>query len=719
MVKSVRKSLILVVWTLCSTVLFAQQGDRGKENQNTLPETLKIPPSPALSAEDSMKTMKLADGFQIELVASDPLVQDPVALTFDGNGRLWVCEMRGFMPDVDGTGEDAKVGRINILEDTNGDGNMDKSTIFLDGLHLPRAILLVEGGVLYADQTSLYFVKREGDKAGEVKVIDPNFAEGGNVEHKANGLLPALDNWIYNAKSSARYRYHKGVWVKNHTETRGQWGIAQDDYGRLVHNNNANMLFGELTMPNWPKAPKPYRASNRVYPLRITPGVNRAYRPGTLDKDFKLKNVTAVCGLTVYRGDNFPAEYYGTIMVPEPAANLIKLIKLEEGDFSMKATHFYESHEWLASTDERFRPVNMYTAPDGTAYVIDMYRGILQHKTYLTTYLRNQILSRGLDKVINKGRIYRIVHSSRKPGVQPKMLNETPEQWVQHLRHPNGWWRDKAQHLLVRRQDKSVVRQLERMAWEHENPLAQIHALWTLEGLDALHFQPLAYAMTSANVKVLSAVLRLTKNLPKEEAEQAKAIVDVVARNKSKEITYLLNALPEINVDYKSNFAAKQAEKPPRWVRGKMARKWKAGKKHYEMYCGACHHASGKGVQNTAPPLIKSEWVLGNPEVLSLIILNGVTGPMHVNSTLYKNPDVLEFMPPLKSNPMMTDQVLSDLQNYIRNAWGNKASFINPKQIKKIREKYKDQENPFTEEQLKKIIEAQKKESLSANAEAK
>ncbi|HZQ48165.1 MAG TPA: dehydrogenase, partial [Verrucomicrobiae bacterium] len=135
---------------LCSLLLVsvgqAQQGDRAGEVQQA--PVIAVPPSPALSPEEALKTFKLAPGFRIELVASEPLVEDPVAIAFDPDGRIWVLEMRGFMPDADGKGEDQPVGRIVVLEDTDGDGKMDKRTVFADGLVMPRALCLVRDGVL-------------------------------------------------------------------------------------------------------------------------------------------------------------------------------------------------------------------------------------------------------------------------------------------------------------------------------------------------------------------------------------------------------------------------------------------------------------------------------------------------------------------------------------------------------------------------------------------
>src|SRR5438552_1800053 len=158
---------------------------------------VKAPPAPALSARDEMKTFRIAPGYRIELVAAEPLVHDPVAMTFDPDGRLWVCEMRGFMPAIDGKGEQEPVGTIAVLEDTDGDGAMDRRTVFLDQLVLPRALCWTADGLLVAENGTIWLCRDvDGDLKCDAKQAVCAYNPG-NPEHALNGLLPALDNWIY------------------------------------------------------------------------------------------------------------------------------------------------------------------------------------------------------------------------------------------------------------------------------------------------------------------------------------------------------------------------------------------------------------------------------------------------------------------------------------------------------------------------------------------
>ena len=173
--------------------------------------------------------MHIEDGFAIQLVASEPLITAPVAMSFDKDGRIWVVQMNDYMPDTAGTGEDRPTGKIVILSDKNRDGLMDDRIIFLDSLVMPRAICLIENGILVAEPPKLWYYEIENDRPVKKTLVDSSYAEGGNVEHQPNGLLRGLDNWIYSAKSAKRYRKKGNTWLIERTHFRGQWGITQDD----------------------------------------------------------------------------------------------------------------------------------------------------------------------------------------------------------------------------------------------------------------------------------------------------------------------------------------------------------------------------------------------------------------------------------------------------------------------------------------------------------
>lgn len=496
--------------------LFAQKGDKKGEDQPPLPATIKIPPAPVLPPGEAIKTLKVAPGFRLELAAAEPLVGDPVAVAFDPDGRLWVAEMKGYMPDVDGRNEDAPVGSIAVLEDTDGDGRFDKRTVFLDRLVLPRAISFVAGGVLVAEPPVLWFCQdKDGDLKCDTKTQVCAYANRAVVEHTANGLLYALDNWIYSADCKQRLRRWDGKWIVADARSRGQWGIAQDDVGRLFYNSNPEDLRGDL-VPCWSPETQntksarlnvPIVKDQTVWPARVNTGVNRGYQKGVLREDGSLKAHTSACAPLIYRGDAYPAEFRGNAFVCEPAGNLVcRRVLAEDADGALTGKNPYEKAEFITSTDERFRPVFLAGGPDGCLYVVDMYRGILQHRLYVTSFLRKQILDRGLDQGMGLGRIYRVVHESKPPGPAPKLSKAKSKQLVGHLSHPNGWWRDTAQRLLVDRQDVTIADDLRRLVADPATaPAVKLHALFTLEGLKAVDAATIATAAADRDPRVREA----------------------------------------------------------------------------------------------------------------------------------------------------------------------------------------------------------------------
>ncbi len=468
----------------------------GRESIDAVAGLPAPPPSPPLMPAESMATIRLPEGFKIELAASEPMIEDPVALTFDEDGRAYVVEMRSFMLDIDRAGEREPLGRITRLEDTDGDGCFDRATVFLDQLIVPRAVAAVAGGVLYVSDYQLYFARdTDGDgKADKIELIDADYGRG-NVEHAANALFPAMDNWIYNGESPYRYRIVGGTVIRQTTEFRGQWGMTQDNYGRLIYNVNNSQLMGDFTPPNYfarnPHHPATAGLSlfvatdQRVFPIRMNTAINRGYAADVLDAAGRAYVFASSCGPVVYRGDNFPADFTGNAFVCDPALNLLKRNFVFDRDLTLSSKFAYDDREFLASTDERFRPSSLYNGPDGALWLVDMYRGIAQHGQFMTPYLRRETLARNLDKGIHYGRIYRITSTTKPPAAFPRLSRESSAALVGRLSSPNGWIRDTAQRLIVERGDRSVAPALAKLIAGTGDPLGRIHALWALEGLFA------------------------------------------------------------------------------------------------------------------------------------------------------------------------------------------------------------------------------------------
>jgi len=521
-----RTFLGLLGLVLLSAPAGAQMGDRDGEVQAPLPEDLVVPAAPALSPEEELATFVVPDGMRIELVASEPLVVDPVAMAFDDAGRLWVVEMRGFMPNVDGEGEDAPVGTIAVLTDTDGDGAMDERSVFMDELVLPRAIAIAQGGILTIVPPNVLFCRdTDGDgKADERTVIDTGKGGIYSPEHAINGLLPTHDNWFHCANEGVRYGFKGGKWVAQRTSGGGQWGLAKDDLGRFFFNTNSDPLRGDLISSHYavrnPNLGRAHGVNVRfakdfeVWPSRINPGVNRGYQPVTLRDDFTLYKVTGTCGPLVYRGDQL-ADCRGDAFVAEPCGNLVMQYELEDDAGSLRAERSRPGREFMTSTDERFRPVNLYDGPDGGLYVVDLYRGILQHRIFVTSFLRKQILERGLDKPVGLGRIWRIVPEDFERPKAPDMAAASWTELVGYLAHPNGWWRDTAQRLLVEegQTDPDAHELLREMATSGESALGRMHALWSLDGIGGAREAVLVKALADEDARVLHAAVRVSERL--------------------------------------------------------------------------------------------------------------------------------------------------------------------------------------------------------------
>ncbi len=493
--------------------------DRGPE-LGSVQIKFKLPPPPALSPQDELKTLKVPAGFKVELAAAEPLVDTPIAMSWDDQGRAYVVEMIGYMNDVNGAGEDKPICRIKRLESTKGNGIYDKATIFVDHLILPRAVMALGDGALVGEPPNLtwYHDKDDTGVATSSEVLATNFGtRGGQPEHMCNSPTWAMDNWIWSANLGTRYRLQKGALVAEPVPMRGQWGLSQDDWGRLFHNSNSDLLRCDPIQPQAYMRNPDLLAHTGInfqalkdqstWPSHQTPGVNRGYASDQLRADGTLKTATATCGAGIYRGNLFPKEFQGNAFIPEPAGNLVKRVTLEDNEGLITAHNAYEGKEFLTSTDERFRPVNVYTGPDGALYVVDMARGIIQHRFFETYYLIANIKERKLEQPIGMGRIWRIVPDGTNPAMVK--LPKTTAEIVPYLSHANGWVRDTAQRVLVERADASVAPAVQKEAAAAKLPQSRVQALWTLEGMGALTPEVVTASLRDPDPHVRAAAVRV------------------------------------------------------------------------------------------------------------------------------------------------------------------------------------------------------------------
>lgn len=708
----------------------------------------------------SLDNYKVEEGFELSIIASEPFLKAPVSIDFDNKGRMWVVEMIGYMPNLEGIGEEEPNGKISILEDLDKDGVIDHSKVFLDKLVLPRALAHVYGGLLYVNGPKLWFVEIKNDKPGKKTLVDPIYAEGGNVEHSSNGLMMNIDNWIYNANLNFRYQLKNGKWLKEPTSYRGQWGITKDNFGRLYYNSNATQLKGDYVLPNKVirnKYFKPLIAENqkltndRVFPIHQT-SVNRGYQKGVLDEKGFLIDVTAACGPLVYRGAAFPDSYNQNAFVCVPEANLIKRNILDFNNIQTTGSQAIEGKEFIASTDEGFRPVNLFNGPDGAMYVVDMHRGIIQHKAYISQYLAEQLAGKKLDTLQNAGRILKVISKANKLYSISDLSKATNKELLALLSHPNGWLRDRSQQLLIQKKDFSGIKELIKLTKSSNEVSTSIHALYVLEGLNFLTFEMLsdiikqskqpetiAHALgllerfasiqtvskmgaistqlLAQNNKTVDLYLSMSMNAWLKLSEvtfmpilsqidqkytNQKIYQEAIASSlEGKEAHYLTTMNP--NEILKSNLILAVANHQKKELnsiyvleKNEVDNRTK-GLKLFRTICSTCHGADGKGIQDLAPPLKGSEYIDGSMKRLASIILHGISGPIHVNGKLYQlNND----MPGLISNSSISDQDIVDIIKYTQNAFAKVGKGITVDDVKKLRVKKPEGSGVFSEKLL-------------------
>lgn len=697
---------------------------------------VNLNPSPAyLSPAESMKTIHLQKGYHLELVASEPMIHEPVAIAWDGNGRMFVAEMNTYMQDANGTGEGKPVCTIKRLEDTNGDGKMDKSVVFLDSLVLPRMIMTLDDRLLVAEtyDNSIYSYRdTNGDgKADEKKKVFSNESENhNNLEHQRSGLVWNLDNKIYVTVENVRYKYDNGMLKAEylHEGPGGQWGLANDNYGRLYF----SAAGGEAPALNFQQ--NPYYGSldfgdqydndfQAVWPIISTPDVQGGV--GRLRPDSTLNHFTACTGQSIFRGNSLPADLNGDLLICEPVGRLIRRAKVTNTNGKITLTNAYDKEEFIASTDMNFRPVNSGTGPDGCLYIVDMYRGIIQESEWTKpgSYLRPQITRRGLDKNTSRGRIYRVVYDGIKPDkTPPRMLSIPSAQLVPYLAHPNGWWRENAQKILVIRGDKTIAPALKTMALTSTSQLARIHALWTLNGLEALDRPTLLQALKDKDAQVRKTAVWICDEQVRKGDDELVAALAPLQNDESADVRYQLDLTLRFNDSDKANEIKKalvaahpadiaMVESQKKFQNQMNARKAKDlenkrlaqadqklvmdGALIFKQLCATCHGADGKGVVSggkgmPAPMLSGAKDVNGDPEKLIRILLNGLTGPVEGKS-------YADVMPAMGFN---TDDYIASVLSYIRNDMGNKAPLVKAADVKKVRTAVGERNKPWTIKEL-------------------
>ena len=525
-----------------------------------------LPRVPATEPAQAAATMQVRDGFRVEVVASEPLIASPVAMAFDENGRLYVAEMRDYSER-----RDERLGRIKLLEDTDGDGRFDKATVFADKLPWPTALICWDGGLFIgATPDLLYFKDTDGDGVADRRNVAftgfGNQAARLNVQQLLNNFTWGLDNRIHGAlggnasivTNAARpdtkplelrgrdFSFDPRALDLSAESGGGQWGITFDDEGNKFTCSNARHLIVEMYEDR-------FAARNKFYSLpqpdvnvgpdspaaeifRISPEepwrvLRTKWRvaglvPGPVEGGGRASGYfSGASGLTIYRGDAFPSEYHGNAFIADCGSNLIHRKRLRREGLNFLAERAPEDarKEFLASRDNWFRPVTMANAPDGTLYVVDMYRETVEHPWSLPPELKSKLdLNSGMDR----GRIFRIVPTNF---AQPKLVrlgSASAEDLVKTLEHANGWHRDTAARLLCERRDTNCFPLLRELVRASESESAQLHALHTLRSLAALNEGDLRAALRASNAVVRTHALRLAAETGLVRSDDLRPLAD-------------------------------------------------------------------------------------------------------------------------------------------------------------------------------------------------
>lgn len=519
-----------------------------------------------MPADQSLKSIQVPDDLQVDLVASEPLTADPVALAFDAHGRMWVVEM-GDYPLGPGKG------RVRVLEDVDHDGVMDRSTIFAE-LEFPTGVLPWRKGVLVTAAPNIWYMEdTDGDNKADVKrVLYSGFVEG-NQQHRVNGLHYGFDNWVYGANGDSGgtiiserdkqrpavslgrqdFRFLPDEDVFEKTSGTTQFGIAFDDWGyRFGCNNRHHLMYYPLEDRYLKRNPfvalpapvvdiPDHGAACEIFPIST---------PLERFNDFgHVGYISSACGLSVYRADLLGAEYQGNVFVCEPVSNLVHRDKLSyEGAADIVAHRGDHEREFFASSDNWTRPVFTTTGPDGALYVADMYRLVIEHPRWIPAEFQKKYdLRAGSDK----GRIYRV---RPKQGYKPVSgdIAELPiQRLVALLHHPNAWNRETAQMQLVWRQDQQAVKPLTQLLTTAQLPVGKIHVLWTLEGLNSLEASAIQAALADPHPEVRKAAILLAERHAGQDKKLAERLLAMTADPSPRvryQLALALGSLPEVDI---------------------------------------------------------------------------------------------------------------------------------------------------------------------------
>jgi mono/diheme cytochrome c family protein/glucose/arabinose dehydrogenase len=691
------------------------------------------PPVLPLPVKKQQEKFLLQPGYKLEPVLTEPQIQQPGAIAFDGNGRMYVLELRSYMLTADSEGTLNPVSGISRWEDADNDGVYETGGLFVDSLVFPRfvlpygpnSILTMESN---ADNVYKFTDTNNDGKADKKEFFTDNFGRAGNVEHQQAFLYWGMDNWLYSTVNPFRVRETpQGVIRESTASNHAQWGITHDDDGKLWFQGGSNGVpsyfqfpvhYGDYIVENNYADGFDVPWGAPVLIADMQGGMGTVRQP-----DGSLNRVTGASGNDIFRGHRLPKDLYGQYFYGEPVARIVRQVNAEvKGGLSTLHNVYQEQKsEFIRSTDPLFRPVDMATAPDGTMYIVDMYHGIIQEGewTPVGSYLRAKIEQYQLDKVVSLGRIWRLTHENfDRDETKPNMYGQPTGTLVAHLDHPNGWWRDMAQQILVQRNDKSVAPALISTVRGSKKIEAKFHALWVLEGIGALESSLVKELLNDPNPRMRIMALWVSESLYKNgDTSFAKNYLEMM---NDKDTNVKMRAMMTgrllkiqgtdkvVKIVMASDSSAgvqlvgKQVLEP-RTVTSFFGRSnpnlndeekalVEAGGKIFSTLCSTCHGPLGNGTpagpgKLLAPSLIGSSRVQAHPDYVVKTLLHGLTGDIQKES--YAG----IMMTSMGSN---TDEWIASVASFIRVNFENESSPVTTADVARVRKETASQTSNYT-----------------------
>ncbi|WP_297335408.1 PVC-type heme-binding CxxCH protein [Algoriphagus sp.] len=679
--------------------------------------------------EEALETIQVPEGYQIELFASEeefPDLANPVQLSFDNRGRLWVATMPSY-PHYK-PGDPKPQDKLIILEDTDGDGKADKQTVFADNLHLPVGFELAAEGVYVSQLPNLVLLEdTDGDDRADQKTILLSGFDDHDTHHAISAYSTDESGAIYMAEgvflhtnvetsygpvratNGGFYRYepkrHKLERV-NQVAIPNPWGIAFDDWGQN--------FYLETSGPNL----------NWMLPGSVLPryGNFNFKGPNLVEQDHMVRPTS---GLEFVSSRHFPDEVQGDVLLNNTIGFLgTKQHRMIEDSVGFKT-------EWrqdlITSSDRNFRPVDLEFAPDGSLYIVDWHNILIGHMQHnARDPLRDHV----------HGRIYRITYPSR-PLVEPaKIHGASIPELLENLKLPEYRTRYRTRRELRGKDSKKVYEAVKNWltTLDQNDPNYDHHrleALWVTWGINRVNQDLLRDLLHSGDHRVRAAAVRVLRYTGHQVEDQADLLLSSASDPHGRvrmEVIAAASWLPQ-EEGVKILAEVEKQEKDAVWIprtletaiahinglsvtekkeediksnlTGSDRELFVLGKEIYarEGYCATCHQLDGGGLTASQfPPLRNTEWVTGNEERLIKIVLKGIMGEMEVNERVYPGQ-----VPMTPYEGMLDDTEVAAVLTYVRNSFGNQASPISPDLVKKVREEVKDKEGFWNAEELLKI----------------